>query len=111
MPEDSKALVLNNRYELNQFFDEMFASPNQPRLHYQTLHDRFSALSVNDLNEKARAADISFLYQGITFTVYNEEEGIERIFPFDLIPRIIPDREWRRIEAGLEVHRDMLLEA
>ena len=101
MPEDSNVPVLNSNYELNQFFDEMFAASNQPRSHYQTLYERFAALSVGDLNEKARAADISFLYQGITFTVYSEEEGIERIFPFDLIPRIIPRREWDLLERGL----------
>lgn len=101
MPEDSNVPVLNSRYELNHFFDEMFVAANQPRPHYQTLHERFANLSVNDLNEKARAADISFLYQGITFTVYSEDEGIERIFPFDLIPRIIPRHEWDLLERGL----------
>jgi uncharacterized circularly permuted ATP-grasp superfamily protein len=101
MPETTDALVLTGKYQLNEFFDEMFVSSNQPRPHYKTLHERFSALSVGDLNEKARAADISFLYQGITFTVYSEEEGIERIFPFDLIPRIIPRAEWEMLERGL----------
>ncbi len=101
MPEDSNAPVLTSNYELSQFFDEMFAAPGEPRLHYQTLHERFCALSVSDMNEKTRAADISFLYQGITFTVYSEDEGIERIFPFDLIPRIIPRREWDLLERGL----------
>jgi uncharacterized circularly permuted ATP-grasp superfamily protein len=101
MPEVNNAPVLTGNYQLNEFFDEMFAATNQPRSHYEILHDRFSALSVGDLNEKARAADISFLYQGITFTVYSEEEGIERIFPFDLIPRIIPRAEWDLLERGL----------
>src|SRR5205085_4074862 len=45
--------------------------------------------------------DIQFLYQGITFTVYSAQEGIERIFPFDLIPRIIPQAEWSVLERGL----------
>jgi uncharacterized circularly permuted ATP-grasp superfamily protein len=101
MPETNDAPVLTGDYQLNEFFDEMFAAPQQPRQHYQTLHERFSALSVRDMNEKSRAADISFLYQGITFTVYSEDEGIERIFPFDLIPRIIPRREWELLERGL----------
>ena len=101
MSKSNDSPVLVGNYQLNEFFDEMFAAPQQPRPHYQTLHERFSALSVSDLNEKARAADISFLYQGITFTVYSEEEGIERIFPFDLIPRIIPRNEWDMLERGL----------
>jgi len=53
-------------------------------------------------NEARSTADISFLYQGITFTVYSQQDqGIERIFPFDLIPRIIPGSEWSFIERGL----------
>jgi uncharacterized circularly permuted ATP-grasp superfamily protein len=101
MPETNDAPVLTGNYQLNEFFDEMFAAPQQPRAHYRTLHERFSTLSVRDMNDKTRAADISFLYQGITFTVYNEDEGIERIFPFDLIPRIIPRGEWELLERGL----------
>ena len=89
-PKDQSTPILKDKYELNNFFDEMFAGAQQPRPHYQTLHNRLSSFSVEDMNEKARAANISFLYQGITFTVYNEDQGIERIFPFDLIPRIIP---------------------
>lgn len=103
MPEtkDITDPVLQGGYELNEFFDEMFESPDTPRLHYQTLYERLSSLSVGEFNARYRAADISFLYQGITFTVYSESEGIERIFPFDLIPRIIPHREWEVLERGL----------
>ncbi|NOT63783.1 MAG: circularly permuted type 2 ATP-grasp protein [Acidobacteria bacterium] len=101
MSENHDSLVLNERYELNTFFDEMFAAQQQPRPHYRALHERLMSLTVNDLNARCRAADISFLYQGITFTVYNESEGIERIFPFDLIPRIIPRSEWDTLERGL----------
>ena len=46
-------------------------------------------------------ADLAFLNQGITFTVYSDNQGTERIFPFDLVPRIIPAPEWEHIEAGL----------
>jgi uncharacterized circularly permuted ATP-grasp superfamily protein len=103
MPEikDSTAPVLQGVYELNEFFDEMFEAGNKPRPHYQTLYERLSSLSVGEFNTRYRAADISFLYQGITFTVYSESEGIERIFPFDLIPRIIPHCEWELLERGL----------
>lgn len=51
--------------------------------------------------ERRRVADAAFLYQGITFTVYGQEQGIERIFPFDLVPRIIPRAEWSHIEQGV----------
>ena len=100
-PKIQSTPILKDKYELNNFFDEMFEGAQQPRPHYQTLHNRLASFSVEDMNEKARAANISFLYQGITFTVYNEDQGIERIFPFDLIPRIIPANEWKIIETGL----------
>ncbi len=99
--EKNGASVLSANYRLDDFFDEMFDSEQQPRPHYRTLYERLAQLSPNELNEKVRDADISFLYQGITFTVYHESEGIERIFPFDLIPRIIPRQEWEVIERGL----------
>ena len=99
--KDSTIPLLQGEYQLNEFFDEMFAAPEQPRAHYQTLHERLSQLNIGEFNARRRAADISFLYQGVTFTVYNESEGIERIFPFDLIPRIIPQSEWEVLEKGL----------
>ncbi|MGH9842040.1 MAG: circularly permuted type 2 ATP-grasp protein [Blastocatellia bacterium] len=93
--------VLSTNYRLDGFFDEMFDGDGRPRPHYRTLYERLTQLSPSELNEKVRDADISFLYQGITFTVYHESEGIERIFPFDLMPRIIPRQEWDVIERGL----------
>jgi uncharacterized circularly permuted ATP-grasp superfamily protein len=101
MTETDNPLLLNDRYQVGEFFDEMFVAPAQPRPHYQPLYERLATLTANDMNARCRAADISFLYQGITFTVYNEAEGIERIFPFDLIPRIIPRHEWEHLERGL----------
>ncbi len=93
--------VLNRQYELNQFYDEMFASPGKPRPHYRVLHKHLSEMSTEDFEERRRVADTASLYQGITFTVYGEENGVERIFPFDLVPRIIPRTEWNHLEQGL----------
>ncbi len=98
---ESDTPVLSRNYNLGNFFDEMFSNSGEPRPHYRVLYDRLSSLSTSDLDERCRAADISFLYQGITFTVYNEDAGIERIFPFDLIPRIISHDEWEMLERGL----------
>ncbi len=84
----------------DQFFDEMFVG-SEPRAHYKALFDHLRDLTRETFEERRRAADIQFLYQGITFTVYNEQEGIERIFPFDLIPRIITNTEWHMLERGL----------
>lgn len=94
--------VLTDRYEVGDFFDEMFAAVKEPRPHYQRLHEMLSEMTAEAFNESRSNADISFLYQGITFTVYGQQEqGIERIFPFDLIPRIIPGAEWANLERGL----------
>jgi uncharacterized circularly permuted ATP-grasp superfamily protein len=54
-----------------------------------------------ELDERRRLADLSFLLQGITFAVYSDGRGMERLFPFDLVPRILPRSEWDRIERGL----------
>ena len=72
----------------------MFDVEGNPRPHYEALYRQLSTLTVEEFEERRRAADASFLNQGITFTVYGEEEAIERIFPFDLIPR---DRSRRRV--------------
>ncbi len=97
MPDGS----LIERYDPSGFFDEMFAAPGRPREHYAHLFRQLQTLTPAALAERRRAADAAFLYQGITFTVYGEEQGVERIFPFDLIPRIIPGGEWSVLERGL----------
>ena len=94
-------LTSDGRYEPGAFFDEMFEAPGVARPHYRVLADQLAALSVEEFEERRRAVDASFLNQGIGFTVYGEEEGLERIFPFDLIPRVIPGDEWSHIERGL----------
>ncbi len=71
------------------------------RPHYQRLARRFSEMADGEFERKRLLAEKSYLNQGITFTVYSGDEGTERIFPFDLIPRIIPAEEWEHIERGL----------
>ena len=67
-----------------------------PRPHYQALYRTLLELPPEELRESQQAADLSFLHQGITFTVYGNKEGTERIFPNDLLPRIIPAQEWQQ---------------
>ncbi len=88
-------------YQLDGFFDEMFSAPGVARPHYQQLFERFQAMSHEEFQRKRALADASFLSQGITFTVYGDNAGTERIFPFDLIPRVIPAKEWEYLERGL----------
>src|SRR6201992_1564920 len=88
-------------YALDHAYDEMFNGPTQPHEHYEPLLEHFTALRREDLQRRKQAADLSFLNQGITFTVYGREEGTEKIFPYDLLPRIITSAEWERVEKGL----------
>ncbi|HEY8835626.1 MAG TPA: circularly permuted type 2 ATP-grasp protein [Chthoniobacterales bacterium] len=88
-------------YQVGDFFDEMFAEPGVARPHYSKLLARFKEMERDEFERKRALAASTFLSQGVTFTVYNDEQGTERIFPFDLLPRIIPADEWEKIERGL----------
>jgi uncharacterized circularly permuted ATP-grasp superfamily protein len=95
--------ILNSHYETGPFYDEMFA-PDQERgvrLHYRRMAERLGTLPLAEFDQRRAAVDLAFLRRGVTFTVYNDSQGTERIFPFDLIPRVIPASEWKTIEAGL----------
>jgi uncharacterized circularly permuted ATP-grasp superfamily protein len=72
------------------------------RATYQHIFKALSKLSLEQLQRKHQLAAELFMSQGITFTVYNDNEGIERIFPFDIIPRIITAAEWQHIESGIK---------
>ncbi|HXM33333.1 MAG TPA: circularly permuted type 2 ATP-grasp protein [Chthoniobacterales bacterium] len=88
-------------YDVGDFFDEMFAAPGVVRPHYNKLFERFKEMERDEFERKRELAASTFLSQGVTFTVYNDDQGTERIFPFDLLPRIIPAEEWELIERGL----------
>jgi uncharacterized circularly permuted ATP-grasp superfamily protein len=88
-------------YQFGGAYDEMFEAPGRPRAHYQTLFRTLLDLPPDELRKSQQAADLSFLHQGITFTVYSDDRGTERVFPNDLLPRIIPAAEWRKLEKGL----------
>ncbi|HEY4348732.1 MAG TPA: circularly permuted type 2 ATP-grasp protein [Gaiellaceae bacterium] len=98
---DPAGSSLMRGYDPNGFFDEMFEAPGSPRPHYDVLHELLSRLTPAELDERRAAVNASFRNEGIGFTVYGNDEGVERIFPFDLIPRIIPQAEWSVIERGL----------
>jgi len=79
----------------------MLAADGSIRPHYQRFSERLDSMTEPEYEERRRAVDLSFLRQGITFNVYGDAKGAERIFPFDMVPRIIPASEWQRLEAGL----------
>jgi uncharacterized circularly permuted ATP-grasp superfamily protein len=83
-------------------FDEVVDREGRVRPHYQRLVGLLETLAPEARRQRQRAAELFFLNRGTTFTVYKENAGIDRIFPFDSVPRIIPGDEWVRIEAGLK---------
>lgn len=103
LPDPSPALFRPpfRSYQFDGAYDEMFEAPGLPRPHYRALFQTLLDLPSEDLRKSQQAAELSFLHQGITFTVYGNSEGTERVFPNDLLPRIIPQAEWRKIASGL----------
>ncbi|HUN84941.1 MAG TPA: circularly permuted type 2 ATP-grasp protein [Terracidiphilus sp.] len=88
-------------YPLDRAFDEMREANGEVRPHYRALAEALARLPQDELERRKQSAELSFLTQGITFTVYGREEGTERIFPYDLLPRLVTAKEWDRIERGL----------
>ena len=89
-------------YSTDGFYDEMFEGSGQPRPHAQLLLSTVQSLSDGQLLRYKHAADQLLLQMGITFNVYGDSAGTERIFPFDLVPRIVSATEWERLERGLQ---------
>lgn len=100
MPSSS----LYNNYALSpdSVWDEMFDPSTAVRPHYLAVSDFLKAIPPGDLSRKEDLAKRLFMSQGITFTVYSSGEGIEKIFPFDIIPRIITASEWAFIDSGIK---------
>src|SRR6201994_956671 len=92
--------LLNNYNVEPNVWDEMYAALSV-RPQYQGVVEFLQQMSIEELGKKEELAKRLFMSQGITFTVYSSGEGIEKIFPFDIIPRIITAAEWRYIEAGI----------
>jgi uncharacterized circularly permuted ATP-grasp superfamily protein len=89
-------------YDIENFFDELFDAQGDPRRAARVLVNRINSLQPGELKQKQSAIDRALLRMGITFTVYGNDQGTEKIFPFDIVPRIIEAAEWQIIEAGLQ---------
>jgi len=83
------------------FYNEMFLPDGSVRPHYQPFADWLAGTEPDRIAQKRAEADVMFHRVGITFAVYGEESGTERLIPFDIVPRIIPAREWLMLEQGL----------
>ncbi|GAB2790588.1 circularly permuted type 2 ATP-grasp protein [Halomonas shantousis] len=89
-------------YDSKGFYDELLEAPGRPRQASQQLCDILASFDPHELAERKAAAEIAIRTMGITFTVYSEGSMIDRAWPFDIVPRIIPAAEWRHAEAGLK---------
>jgi uncharacterized circularly permuted ATP-grasp superfamily protein len=89
-------------YETGEFFDELFGEDAKPRACARSLVNNIETLPPGELLNRQQAAERALLQAGITFNVYGENAGTEKIFPFDLVPRIMPASEWSRVEKGLK---------
>jgi uncharacterized circularly permuted ATP-grasp superfamily protein len=88
-------------YDPATFFDEMVESSGDIRPHYSKFGELFQSITTEEFNLKRQSVDLAFMRQGVTFNVYGDSAGTEKIFPFDLLPRIIPNKEWEMLERGL----------
>ena len=88
-------------YDTGGFYDEMFEADGSPRASARLLFERISSVGDTELRRYQQAAEQALFRMGITFNVYGDEAGTEKIFPFDIIPRIVPAEEWTQIDRGL----------
>ena len=93
---------LDVNYQVNGFYDEMLAAPGRPRPPYRRLYELLNRLGPEELQRRAALAMEIFRNHGITFAVYPDAQGTEKVFPFEVIPRVISARTWERLEAGLK---------
>lgn len=91
-----------SEYDTEGFYDELFGENNRPRPGSQLLIDTLRQLPPAEVRLRQETIDRALLRMGITFTVYGDDSGTEKIFPFDIIPRIVESYEWQHIEAGLK---------
>lgn len=88
-------------YSSGEFYDELISSPGHPRKAARHLATYLSSLSGEELQERKLSAELAIKTMGISFTVYSDAGNIDRDWPFDIIPRVIAQREWQKTERGL----------
>ena len=98
---ETESLLFQDYTPHSKAWDELFAEPGHGHDYCQVLLDRLGRLNVREFHERRTSADLAFINNGITFSVYSDRRGTEKIFPFDLIPRPVAGKEWDRLEAGL----------
>ena len=88
-------------YKTHQFFDELITSAAKPRVAARQLVNMLQALSAEEMDTRRAAAELAIREMGVSFTIYSQGQNIDRAWPFDIIPRIIPARDWDKVRKGL----------
>lgn len=89
-------------YKVDGFYDELLTERLSARTGAGKLIQYLKKMKPQELQQRKDAAELAIMAMGITFTVYSQGDNIDREWPYDIIPRIVPQREWQKIEAGLE---------
>lgn len=90
-------------FEQHPFYDELITAKGNARAYARKLYSFINKLESSELDDRQKGAELAIKQMGITFRVYSKEEGaIDRVWPFDIIPRIIPLKEWSHVEQGLK---------
>jgi uncharacterized circularly permuted ATP-grasp superfamily protein len=105
-----EALLFEDYRPHDRAWDELVQRDRSSRLHCERLFADLGQLHHDEFQERRSRADLTFINQGVTFSVYSDLRGVEKIFPFDLIPRPVPGQEWDTLEKGL-VQRIAALDA
>src|SRR5213079_2055712 len=106
-PKLARALLIPCCHELQPVpgggvYDEWMAAPGIPRPEARLLVQMMDSLPEGELQRRQQAAERAFLLMGITFAVYGHRDGAEKVWPFDLLPRLIAQSEWERLDRGLK---------
>lgn len=94
--------MLFENYEVGDFYDEVFGKEREPRAAARSLVRNIETLPGGELHNRQAAAERALMNMGITFNVYGASQGVEKIFPFDIVPRVLPASEWDWIDRGLK---------
>ena len=98
---EGKATDLLTNYDPGLYFDELFGGRDCPAEHTALIRQRLAGLNFGDLLRRSQDAERELYNLGITFLVYSNKDAVDRILPFDIIPRVISAREWAHLEAGI----------
>jgi uncharacterized circularly permuted ATP-grasp superfamily protein len=101
LKDDIVQVVQFDQYDPGDFYDELFVAKGQPREEAKLLIERLRSLSMDEIQQRQKVAQNTLFKMGVTFNVYSDNQGTERIWPFDIIPRIVAAQEWADLERGL----------